>query len=131
MASVQLFLILTPCSPQQRLQTNHRGQYALRKLYHESDRVIAVLYTSPTCGPCRSLKPIFRKVLDEYPGKIHFVEIDIEQDNEIAEAAGVNGTPTVQFFKDKDRLTSISGVKMKKDYRAVIDTALGKVPVNA
>lgn len=31
----------------------HRGQYALRKLYHESDRLIAVLYTAPTCGPCR------------------------------------------------------------------------------
>ena len=28
--------------------------------------------------------------------QIHFVEIDIEQDPEIAQAAGVNGTPTVQ-----------------------------------
>jgi thioredoxin reductase (NADPH) len=42
--------------------TKHRGQYALRKLYHESDRLIGVLYTSPTCGPCRSLKPILNKV---------------------------------------------------------------------
>jgi hypothetical protein len=31
----------------------HKGQYALRKLYHESTRPITVLYTSPTCGPCR------------------------------------------------------------------------------
>ena len=31
----------------------HKGQYALRKLYHESSRPITVLYTSPTCGPCR------------------------------------------------------------------------------
>jgi thioredoxin reductase (NADPH) len=57
----------------------HRGQYALRRLYHESDRPIAVLYTSPTCGPCRSLKPIFNSVVQEYTGKIHYVEIDIEQ----------------------------------------------------
>eukprot|EP00983_Pelagomonas_calceolata_P013549 433835-Pelagomonas_calceolata.AAC.3 len=34
-------------------QNKHRGQFALRKLYHETDRLIAVLYTSPTCGPCR------------------------------------------------------------------------------
>lgn len=46
----------------------HRGQYALRKLYHESDRVLAVLYTSPTCGPCRTLKPIFNGVMDEVDG---------------------------------------------------------------
>ncbi len=42
--------------------TRHRGQYALRKLYHESPRLLAVFYTSPTCGPCRTLKPIFNKV---------------------------------------------------------------------
>lgn len=48
----------------------HRGQLALRKLYHESDRLLVVLYTSPTCGPCRTLKPIFSKVVDDYPGKV-------------------------------------------------------------
>ncbi len=49
----------------------HRGQLALRKLYHESDRLLLVLYTSPSCGPCRTLKPIFSKVVDDYPGKVH------------------------------------------------------------
>lgn len=51
-------------------QDRHKGQFALRKLYHESDRVIIVLYTSPTCGPCRTLKPIFSKVVDEYEKKV-------------------------------------------------------------
>lgn len=99
----------------------HRGQYALRRLYHESDRLLAVLYTSPTCGPCRTLKPILNKVVDEYSGKLHFVEIDVEQDPEIAQAAGVNGTPTVQFFKNKDRVLNWPGVKMKREYKEVIE----------
>ena len=102
----------------------HRGQYALRKLYHESDRLLTVLYTSPTCGPCRSLKPILNKVVDEYPGKIHLVEIDIAEDPEIAQAAGVNGTPTVQMFKNKDRVANLPGVKMKNEYRKLIETNL-------
>ena len=34
-------------------QDKFKGQFALRRLYHESDRLIAVLYTSPACGPCR------------------------------------------------------------------------------
>jgi thioredoxin reductase (NADPH) len=99
----------------------HRGQYALRKLYHESDRLLAVLYTSPTCGPCRTLKPILNKVIEEYSGKIHFVEIDIEEDPEIAQAAGINGTPVVQFFKNKDRLVNWPGVKMKREYKEMIE----------
>ncbi|EFJ50467.1 hypothetical protein VOLCADRAFT_103925 [Volvox carteri f. nagariensis] len=66
----------------------HKGQYALRKLYHESKRLICVLYTAPTCGPCRTLKPIFNSVLDEYKGKVHYVEIDIEQVRFACSAAG-------------------------------------------
>ena len=55
------------------LADRHKGQLALRKLYHESDRLLVVLYTSPTCGPCRTLKPIFSKVVDDYPGKVSVV----------------------------------------------------------
>ena len=100
----------------------HRGQFALRKLYHESDRLLTVLYTSPTCGPCRSLKPILNKVVDEYQGKIHFVEIDIAEDPEIAKAAGVNGSPTVQMFRNKERVANLPGVKMKSEYRKLIES---------
>lgn len=109
----------------------HRGQYALRKLYHESKRPIAVLYTSPTCGPCRTLKPIFHSVVDQYSGKIHYVEIDIEQDPEIAEAGGVNGTPTVQIFANKERIVNLPGVKQKSQYRQLLEQALETVNVPA
>ena len=79
-------------------------QYALRKLYHESPRVVGVLYTSPTCGPCRTLKPMLSKVVDEFSERLHWVEIDITEDPEIAEAAGIMGTPVVHFFKSKERV---------------------------
>ncbi|KAL5546326.1 hypothetical protein UlMin_006013 [Ulmus minor] len=102
--------------------TKHRGQYALRKLYHESPRLICVLYTSPTCGPCRTLKPILSKVIDEFDQNVHFVEIDIEEDPEIAEAAGIMGTPCVQFFKNKEMLRIVSGVKMKSEYIEFIES---------
>ncbi|WVZ66926.1 hypothetical protein U9M48_016081 [Paspalum notatum var. saurae] len=103
-------------------RTKHKGQYALRKLYHESPRLICVIYTSPTCGPCRTLKPILGKVIDEYDEHVHFVEIDIEEDPEIAEAAGIMGTPCVQFFKNKEMIRTMSGVKMKKEYREFIES---------
>ncbi|KAK4721110.1 hypothetical protein R3W88_011343 [Solanum pinnatisectum] len=82
----------------------HKGQYALRKLYHESPRLLCVLYTSPSCGPCRTLKPILSKVIDEFDQHVHFVEIDITEDPEIAEAAEIMGTPCVQLFKNKEML---------------------------
>jgi thioredoxin reductase (NADPH) len=104
--------------------TRHEGGYALRKLYHDSDRVIMVKYSSPTCGPCHTLKPILSKVVDEFGNQIHYVEVDIEQDPEIAEAAGVVGTPTIQFFKNKEKVGEFKGVKQKSQYRAMIQNHL-------
>ncbi|MEG4485209.1 MULTISPECIES: thioredoxin-disulfide reductase [unclassified Microcoleus] len=104
--------------------TRHEGGYALRKLFHDSDRLIVVKYASPSCGPCHSLKPILSKVVDEFEGKIHYVEIDIEEDPEIAENAGVIGTPTIQYFKDKDLVAELKGVKPKSQYRELIASNL-------
>ncbi len=100
--------------------THHLGGYALRRLYHESDRLIIVKYSAPTCAPCHSLKPILEKVVNEFKGKIHYVEIDIEQDPEIAENAGVMSTPTIQFFKNKALVEQFKGVKRKSEYRQMI-----------
>lgn len=105
--------------------TRHVGGYALRRLFHEGDRLLMVKYVSPTCGPCRSLKPIIDKVVDEFDGKIHFVEIDIEADPEIAQMAQVTGTPTVQFFQDKELAKEMKGVKQRNEFREVIESFLG------
>ncbi|MBD2627196.1 thioredoxin-disulfide reductase [Trichormus variabilis] len=104
--------------------TRHEGGYALRKLFHESDRLMLVKYVSPGCGPCHTLKPILNKVVDEFDGKIHFVEIDIDKDRDIAENAGVTGTPTVQLFKNQELVKEIKGVKQKSEYRQLIESNL-------
>ncbi|MEL6402479.1 MAG: thioredoxin-disulfide reductase [Cyanobacteria bacterium J06626_4] len=111
-------------------QTRHSGSYALRKLYHESDRLIVVKYVAPTCGPCHVLKPILSRVIDEFEGRIHYVEIDITTDPDIAESAGITGTPTVQFFKDKGLAGELRGMKAKSQYRAMIAQNLAATSVS-
>jgi len=105
--------------------TRHVGGYALRKLFHQGDRLLMVKYVSPTCGPCHTLKPIIDKVVDEFDGKIHFVEIDIEADPEIAQMGQVNGTPTVQFFHNKELVKEMKGVKQRSEFRQVIESYIG------
>jgi thioredoxin reductase (NADPH) len=107
-----------------RQAVRHQGGYALRKLYHESDRVIVVKYAAPTCGPCHTLKPILSKVIDEFGDRVHYIEIDITEDPEIAASAGVTGTPTVQLFKDKALVGQILGMKQKSQYREEIQKHL-------
>ncbi|MEN9217277.1 MAG: thioredoxin-disulfide reductase [Gloeomargarita sp. HHBFW_bins_162] len=116
---------VTPTAPAFDPQaTIQEGSYALRKLYHETDKPLLVMYKAPGCGPCRSLKPILEKLAGELTGKMYLVLIDIEQDPEIAQAAGVTGTPTVQLFHRKERVQEWRGVKPKSEYRAAIEQCL-------
>ena len=50
--------------------------------------------------------------------------IDIEADQEIAEQAGVSGTPTVQLFHNKAMVKQWRGVKQRSEFKAAIEGCL-------
>ena len=102
-------------------KTWQKGSYALRKLYHETEKPLFVVYTSSSCGPCHILKPQLHRVLNESKGKAIGVEIDIENDQDIAQQAAVSGTPTVQLFKNKELKKQWKGVIARSEYKAALD----------
>ena len=104
-----------------------KGSYALRKLYHDSNNPLLVVYTSPSCGPCHVLKPQLKRVLAELEGAAQGIEIDIEADQAIAEQAGVNGTPTVQLFHGKELKQQWRGVKQRSEFKTAIEQLLAPV----
>ena len=102
-------------------KTWQKGSYALRKLYHETEKPLFVVYTSSSCGPCHILKPQLHRVLNESKGKAIGVEIDIENDQDIAKQAEVSGTPTVHLFKNKELKKQWKGVKTRSEYKTALD----------
>ena len=101
-----------------------KGSFALRKLYHDSEKPLLVVYTSPSCGPCHVLKPQLKRVLEELGGRAQGVEIDLEAEAEIAQQAGVTGTPTVQLFFRKELVQQFRGVKQRSEFRAALEQLL-------
>ncbi len=101
-----------------------KGSYALRKLYHESTKPILVIFSSPSCGPCHVLKPQLKRVINELNGEVQGIEIDIDKDQDIAKQAGINGTPTVQLFKDKLLKREWKGVKQRSEFKDAIKSLI-------
>jgi thioredoxin reductase (NADPH) len=101
-----------------------KGSFALRKLYHDSPRPLLVVYTSPSCGPCHVLKPQLKRVLEDLAGQAQAVEIDIEAEPDIAQQAGVTGTPTVQLFLGRELRQQWRGVRQRSEFRQAIDNLL-------
>ena len=99
-----------------------KGSFALRKLYHDSDKPLLVIYTSPSCGPCHVLKPQLQRVIKELDGNAQAVVIDIDADQQIAEQAGVSGTPTVQLFHRKAMVKQWRGVKPRSEFKTALES---------
>eukprot|EP00798_Chlamydomonas_sp_ICE-L_P006681 gene6681-3346_t len=57
------------------------------------------------------------------PGEEAF---DVNDDKHFGQFALLNGTPTLQLFKDQDLVKNLPGVKMKSEYRAMLSELLVK-----
>ena len=71
------------------------------------------------------LKPKLKRGLAGPGGRALGVEIDIEADQEIAQQAGVSGTPTVQLFFQKELKQQFRGVKQRSEFKSAIEQLLG------
>ena len=63
-------------------------------------------------------------MIKELDGAVQGIEIDIDKDQEIAQQAGINGTPTIQLFKDKLLKKQWQGVKQRREFKEAIENII-------
>jgi thiol-disulfide isomerase/thioredoxin len=61
---------------------------------------IAYHFWSPTCGPCKHIKPAIEQMKEDFPA-IQWETVNTHDDNKgIARTMGVQAVPTVVVYKD-------------------------------
>jgi thioredoxin 1 len=78
------------------------------------------------CGPCKMLSPILEELAKEYDGKIVVYKIDVDKEEELAAAFGVQSIPTLIWCPMKGNPTVTRGAMMKSDLKKMIDQTLLK-----
>ncbi|QQG49529.1 MAG: thioredoxin [archaeon] len=63
-----------------------------------SSQPVLVDFYADWCGPCKVVEPILERLSKEYEGKVKFVKIDTDQNQELAMHFGIMSIPTVMFF---------------------------------
>ena len=64
------------------------------------------MYTSPTCGPCKMMKPFMDDLIEDGQDiKI----IDLADGREPFEEKGIRGTPTLIYYKDGEEIERYVG----------------------
>jgi len=79
------------------------------------------------CGPCRMVSPVVEELASEYAGKINFVKVNVDENNELASKYNVFSIPTLAIFNKGQIVTQQVGAASKSSYKNMIDKTLEKI----
>ena len=73
-------------------------------------------FTAEWCGPCKMMKPMIEKVLEEHP-EIEYIPVDIDANKETAINYEIMGVPTfILIGDDNEQRVRFSGGMMKQQF---------------
>jgi thioredoxin 1 len=92
-----------------------------------SETPVLVDFWAEWCQPCHMVAPILDKIVDERPGQIRLVKINIDEQPALAQRYGVASIPTMILFKDGEPAAAALGAQPK----GALERQLGLEPVAA
>ncbi|XP_054040584.1 thioredoxin isoform X8 [Rissa tridactyla] len=69
------------------------------ELKSAGEKLIVVDFSATWCGPCKMIKPFFHSLCEKY-GDVVFIEIDVDDAQDVATHCDVKCMPTFQFYKN-------------------------------
>jgi thioredoxin 1 len=94
------------------------GQSQLDDVVTEHDVVLTDFYAD-WCGPCQMLEPTVETLAAETGATVAKVDVDANQ--QLASAYGVQGVPTLILFADGEQVEEIVGLQGEDQLRTLIE----------
>jgi len=75
------------------------------------DQLIVVDFTATWCGPCQRIAPDFAKLAEENPDCV-FIKVDVDENEDTAQACGISAMPTFHFYKNNNKVDEMMGANL-------------------
>jgi thioredoxin 1 len=82
---------------------------------------VLVDFYSDSCPPCRKLAPIIEQLARQYEGRAVVCKVDVARLPQLATRYGIEGIPTVLFFKNGREVRRLVGLYAQGTYAKTLD----------
>lgn len=92
----------------------------------KADTPVLVDFYADWCGPCKTQTPILGELAQEFDGKVKFakVDIDVEENKDLAVKYGVMSVPTLIIFSNGEVKETLVGVTSKSKLQQKLEGLL-------
>lgn len=79
-----------------------------------------VKFWAPWCGPCRMYAPTFDKVAEKYEGQVEFINVNVDENRELAGKFNVRSIPHTVLIKEDGTEITKTGILSEIDLEELV-----------
>ncbi len=87
----------------------------------QSDVPVVLDFWAEWCPPCRALAPTFEELARKYDGRVRFLKLNVDENQQVPQRFGIKGIPTLVFFDGGREVERLVGAAGKDALARVID----------
>ncbi len=100
------------------------GATELTALMAQTSLPVMIDFWAPWCGPCLGFAPTYAAAAQKFGGKLIFVKVDTEANQDLGARFNIRSIPTLAVFKGSQELGRVSGALPPKQLEEMILTFL-------
>jgi len=87
---------------------------------------VLVDFYADWCGPCHAIAPTIEALSNEFEGRVKFVKVDVDSNQDVASRYEIMSIPTIMLFENGKVEDSIVGAYPATVYKQHIELALNR-----